>query len=327
MNAYQWKTNVNGFGTRYAQASPNVNGPVDSFAWTANNTDIIVGKNGSVPSVFLYAYAWTFYGFGTKYADPVSGPGDGIPSVALNKNNRDVAYTEGFSPYISVHPFTSGTGWGTQYANPATLPTSTAYGVSWRPQQNAVATGLRLDPFLYVCRWIPGAGGFGTKFTDPGAAIRPTGTVYASDWGPVYGLDVGFGHDNSPYATIYQWNATTGFVAKWTNPATLPPNRVSGLKWNPDETVLTAATSQSPYVNAWEWDYDTGWGTKYSNPATLPAGPASAVSWRKNGTDIAVSHNVSPYISVYPWSNGFGTKYANPASLPTDDGDAVEFSI
>lgn len=284
----------------------------------------------------MYAYPWTFYGFGTKYADAASQPGDGASSIALNLNDRDVAVTWGLFSSINTteglqsYPFTSGTGWGTKYSAPPNRPSTLtqAFGASFRPQRNAVAVGMNTDPFLYLVGYNSGGGGFTTKFADPGGAIRPTATSLASAWSPVSGLDVGFGHSNSPYATIYQWSPSTGITAKWTDPSTALSNRIDDLQWNPDETVLALAQiSTSPYILAYSWDYSTGWGSKIANPASLPTGSARGVSWRKNGNDIAVAHNSSPYITVYSWSNGFGTKYANPATLPTGNGDKVKFSF
>jgi len=305
---YPWKTDVDGFGTKYADIpSGGPNNSVQQAVWTANNTDILFVKGGSVGTPYMYAYPWTFYGFGTKYADAASEPGDGTNSIALNGNDRDVAVTWGiFSSSNSTeglqsYPFTSGTGWGTKYSAPPSRPsgTVTARGVAFRPQRNTVSVGISASPFVYLVGYNSGAGGFTTKFADPGLAIEPPSYPFASAWSPVSGLDVGFGHANSPYATIYQWSPSTGITAKWTDPTTAIGNRIDDLQWNPDETVIALAQSTtSPYILAYSWDYSTGWGTKIANPASLPPNSGRGVSWRKNGNDIALGHLNSPYLTV-----------------------------
>ena len=45
----------------------------------------------------------------------------------------DIAVAHYTSPYISVYPFTSGTGFGTKYSDPATTPTGYGKGVAFSP--------------------------------------------------------------------------------------------------------------------------------------------------------------------------------------------------
>jgi hypothetical protein len=74
------------------------------------------------------------------------------------------------TPFISAYPW-SGSGFGTKFTNPATLPASTGRGVAFSPSGNAIAVAHFTSPFISVYPWS--GSGFGTKFADP--ATLPTG--------------------------------------------------------------------------------------------------------------------------------------------------------
>ena len=87
-----------------------------------------------------------------------------------------IAVTHFDSPYISVYPWSSG--FGTKYADPATLPAGNSYGgVAFSPSGNDIAVGHDTTPFISVYPW---SAGFGTKYADP--ATLPTGTGVGVAW-------------------------------------------------------------------------------------------------------------------------------------------------
>lgn len=332
ITVYPWKTNVDGFGTKYADIpSGGPNNSTGDPCWVgANNTDILFSKGGLTGEPYMYAYSWTFYGFGTKYADAANDPDEGVGGLALNQNARDVAVswsifdtTTGATAGVQSFPFTSGTGWGTKYAAPPSRPSSasnSARGLAFRPQRNALSVAMNQSPFLYVVGYNSGSGGFTTKFADPGAAILPPAQTTETEWSPDSGLDVGFTHDNSPYVTIYQWSPSTGFVAKWADPSTALTSNGRDLAWNPDENAIAITTVGGTYINVYEWDFNTGFGTKYSAPSSAPTNAMNAVMWNKDGADIAIGGTTSGgaiYFNVYKWSSGFSTKYSDPATTIT----------
>ena len=57
-----------------------------------------------------------------------------------------IAVAHGTSPFINVYPWTSGTGFGTKYADPSTLPTSTGMGVAFSPDGADLACLLYTSP-------------------------------------------------------------------------------------------------------------------------------------------------------------------------------------
>jgi hypothetical protein len=74
------------------------------------------------------------------------------------------------SPFISAYPW-SGSGFGTKFANPATLPTAQGNGVACSPSSTAIAVAHETTPFVTAYRWS--GSGFGTKYANP--ATLPTG--------------------------------------------------------------------------------------------------------------------------------------------------------
>jgi DNA-binding beta-propeller fold protein YncE len=53
--------------------------------------------------------------------------------VAFSPDGADIALTHATSPYISAYPWSSG--FGTKYANPATLPTNNGRDVAFSPRR------------------------------------------------------------------------------------------------------------------------------------------------------------------------------------------------
>jgi hypothetical protein len=73
------------------------------------------------------------------------------------------------SPFITAYPW-SGSGFGTKFADPATLPPATGRGVAFSPSGNAIAVAHSTSPFITAYPWS--GSGFGTKFADP-ATLPP----------------------------------------------------------------------------------------------------------------------------------------------------------
>ena len=93
----------------------------------------------------------------------------------FSPSGLDLALSHGTSPYIHIYPWTTGTGFGTKYANPATLPSgATGYDVSFSPYGNDIAYGSgTVSPTISVYPWISGTG-FGTKYANPNIATGTT---------------------------------------------------------------------------------------------------------------------------------------------------------
>jgi hypothetical protein len=90
----------------------------------------------------------------------------------------DIAVAHYTSPFVSAYPWTPGTGFGTKYANPGTLPTGIGYGVAFCGSTD-IAVAHATTPFISAYPWTPGSG-FGTKYADPGTL--PANTGYGVDY-------------------------------------------------------------------------------------------------------------------------------------------------
>ena len=231
-----------------------------------------------------------------------------------------IAVAHDTTPFITAYPW-SGSGFGTKFTNPATLPASDTYGVAFSSAGDAIAVADTASPYVAAYPWS--ISGFGTKFTNP--ATLPTGTGRGVAFTPA-GNAIAVAHDTSPYVTAYPWSGS-GFGTKFTNPATLPTGTGRGVAFSPAGDAIAVAHTTTPFVTAYPWS-GSGFGTKFTNPATLPASTGTAVAFSPSGDAIAVAHATTPFITAYPWSiSGFGTKFANPATLPASTGNGVAFTI
>jgi len=233
-----------------------------------------------------------------------------------------IAVAHSTTPYVSAYPW-SGSGFGTKYANPATVPTGTGQGVAFTPAGDAVAVSHSTTPYVSAYPWS--STGFGAKYADP--ATLPVGAtvggVAFSSLGDAFAVGSSISR-----VSVYPWDSSTGFGTRYANPATLPAGTGNGVSFSPTDDALVVAHTTTPFVSAYPWDSSTGFGTKYADPATLPPSTGQGVAFSPAGDAIAVAHDVTPYVSAYPWdsSTGFGVKYADPATLPAGDGNGVAFS-
>ncbi len=68
---------------------------------------------------------------------------------------------------ITVYPWTSGTGFGTKYADPSSLPGNSNMAVTFSPDGADIVVGdFSTSPYIFGYPWTSGSG-FGTKYADP----------------------------------------------------------------------------------------------------------------------------------------------------------------
>jgi hypothetical protein len=162
--------------------------------------------------------------------------------------------------------------------------------------------------------------GFGFQYSKPTGNLPGNGVAFS-----LAGDAIVITHTGTPYIVAYNWS-TSGYGAKFADPATLPAADGKSVKFSPDGTQIAVAHTTSPYITAYPWSV-SGFGAKYTDPATLPTGDGNGVAFSPAGNAIAVAHSTSPRITAYPWSgSGFGTKFTNPGTLPAGDGRGVAFS-
>ena len=97
----------------------------------------------------------------------------------------DIAVAHTTSPFITSYPW-SGSGFGTKYTDPATLPTGNGNGVAFSPSGGDIAVAHLTTPFVTAYPW---SAGFGAKYTDP--ATLPTGqgngVAFRNSFNPAFG--------------------------------------------------------------------------------------------------------------------------------------------
>jgi hypothetical protein len=236
--------------------------------------------------------------------------------------NEILAVAQDSTPFINAYAWSSA-GFGSRYANPATLPTGAGQSVAFSPSSDAIAIGHGTSPNITAYPWS--VVGFGTKYTNPGTL--PVGTGLGVSFNPA-GTAIAVSHDTTPFISVYPWSSSTGFGTKYTNPATLPPNTSRSVAFSPAGNAIAVTSDSSPRILAYPWTDVSGFGTKYTDPATLPPDVGWSVAFNPAATAIAVAHSTSPFVSAYPWNSGtgFGTKFANPGTLPGSISFDVAFS-
>jgi hypothetical protein len=200
LSAYSWS---NGFGTRYAypQQPLGVSGAV---GWAPGSNYVVV-PGSSVP--WVDAYGFSPSGWGTKLATPNSFSFTTY-SMQFNAAGNIIFSAGSSSPYIFAHAWSAG--WGSKYANPATLPSNFVDSLAFSPAGNSVIISVAGNN-IQGWSW---SNGWGAKYADP---ITPTrGSVaFTSDGSAALAALNG-----SPF--LFAWPWLPGFGTQYANPATLP---------------------------------------------------------------------------------------------------------
>jgi hypothetical protein len=189
----------------------------------------------------------------------------------ITSPGEQIAVAHSDTPFISAYPW-SGSGFGTKYANPVTLPTSNGSGVAFSPSGADIAVAHTLTPFITAYPWS--INGFGTKYTDP--ATLPTGAGNGVAFSPD-GANIAVAHSVTPFISAYPWSVS-GFGTKYTDPTTLPVSTGNEVAFSPSGADIAVAHSVTPFIAAYPWS-GSGFGTKYANPATLPASTGAGVAF------------------------------------------------
>jgi hypothetical protein len=92
-----------------------------------------------------------------------------------------IAVVHNTTPFVSAYPW-SGSGFGTKYADPATLPTGAGRGVAFSPAGDAIAVAHTTSPFVSAYPWS--VSGLGTKFANPATLPTDTGNGVAFTFNP-----------------------------------------------------------------------------------------------------------------------------------------------
>jgi hypothetical protein len=331
VSAYPWTDQV-GFGVKYADPATLPAAQVQGAVFSPFGETVFLAF-ASTP--FLSAYPWSVAtGFGTKFANPVSLPsGSPVIGLAVRAISTESAYSiatcddnAGSGPFISVWKFNrNGTGWGTRFANPATLPPDNAADCAFSPDGSALAVAHATTPF--VSAYPFSATGFGTKFANPAALSAAAGTGVAfSPPGTALALSHGF---NASSVSVSAWGwSVAGFGTKYADATGLPGGGApSGLfaSYTAANNALAIGHGFNGTIGgftAYRWTEASGFGTVYAQITPLITGNGNSGKWNQAGTSFFGSLSPAPFMTARRWTTagGFGSAYANPATTPPSTG-------
>lgn len=209
------------------------------------------------------------------------------------------------------------------------IAVSDFYGKSFATiNKKVLFLATNTSPFIYAYRWYPGIG-FGSKYTDPASlpaqqcksiALNPTSTAVVAG---IYYWDVAGG----PIAA-YQWNSSTGFGTRYSNPTT-PPVLPITVDFSPNGSYIIFNTNESNKhsVCAYPWSNSTGFGTKFADPTVKYLDLLNKIKFSPAGNAIIMALQYSPAVMAYQWSSsGWGTRYSNPSILPGEKASSLHFT-
>jgi hypothetical protein len=100
---------------------------------------------------------------------------------AASSGQQAIAVGHDTTPFVTVYPWSSA-GFGTKYADPATLPTNFGLSVAFSPDGASIATGFSsTSPYIRAYPWS--GSGFGTRYGNP--ATLPTGSASGVAFGQI----------------------------------------------------------------------------------------------------------------------------------------------
>lgn len=151
--------------------------------------------------------------------------------------SRAIAVAHQVTPFVSAYPW-SVSGFGTKYANPATLPLDNGNSVAFSPNGSAIAVAHDGSPYIAAYPWS--AAGFGTKYANP--ATLPTGVGRGVAFSPD-GAAIAVAVPSTPNIFAYPWSGS-GFGTKYANPAIPLPEMAGVLHLIPTTLLLLLVMPQ-----------------------------------------------------------------------------------
>lgn len=256
---------------------------------------------GSISTPYLHGAGYVYNTVQTAFASPVTVVEGSVRTVSTNLSKTNVAIGLAVTPWIGAYTYT-GSGWGTRFANPATLPTGTARGVRWDGNSNVIL-GHFVAPFVTAYAW---SSGFGTKFANPSPSL-PAQALYVTLNPTRNVVSISLNSGTIPF-TSYVWSSSTGFGTKFADPATIGASTFS-INFSPAGDAVV--TNGNAGINAWKWS--AGVGTKYTQPA-VTGGAGGEASFNPAGNTVFTTLNSATSMAAWEWTfaSGFGTKYADP---------------
>jgi hypothetical protein len=264
LNAWAWS--AGSWGSKFA-APASIASETHRFPrFNPQNTDVISGL-GSSAATTTDTYSWSG-GWGTRYTSPTFTNGQNAGAFALNGTAVIYGIIDNTTP-LAAYPFTSGIGYGTKYADPATLPTAQTTRVSWDENTSTVITAQG-NSAPYINAYPFSVSGWGTRFTITNAFTTASQDIAFDQ----RGQSVFF---SSGAPTRRAWSSS-GFGSNLTAPSGGLTVGGPNLSVSPDNSsFVQGSTSTSPYIKAWPIRSSTTMGTAFAAPATASLGQPRSV--------------------------------------------------
>lgn len=323
----------------------------DFYGRTYGASVIFTASSGGAASADkIAAWKWS-QGFGTRYSTPATVPA-GVSSYTLASTHDNTVvgtlHSSSTNRYTAFYPWSDASGFGTIYSLSGSYPTTspgTSLGgdvMKFTPDGDAIIIGSSsTSPTTVAWAWT-NASGFGSKYSDP--SIMPPDSYSVHIFGGVEGSSgyaggpevVMFGSIQTTTSKIAAWdfNTSTGWGSRYSDPATLPTGSVYSLASSSFDVIAGTSSSTERNSVAYEFYPGTGWGTKYTNMSVdeIAGSPYGAdLSWIQTGSFtpvVSYSTTVTPYISSFTFtSGGWGSKISNPGTLPTGSGNGLSWNL
>jgi hypothetical protein len=215
-----WSYSNSGIGTQFTAPATSPIAPRNVRFHPSGDYLGVADRTSSSSPFGYYAYAWSGSGFGTRITTAnVTGGVDTVFDVEFSPDGNTFFLGLSSSPWVYAWPFSAG--FGTQYANPATLIGSTVRSIAIAKDNSAIVATSQNSPYIHAYAF---SAGFGTKFADPATLPASASNVRFSR----SGNRIAFGSGSSKIS-VYRW--ANGFGSKYSDPATNPSANVGTVAW------------------------------------------------------------------------------------------------
>lgn len=169
IEAYQYTVGA-GLGTAYSNPASPASGAVNTIAWLPNNSGVATAHSATP---FTTTWNWNnSTGFGSRY-QPTSPGGTTQANYGIAATTKAIIVGHYISPFLFAYPFTPGSGYGTAYSNPSTLPINDTRTVVFNADYSVVFVGTiasTTSVTINAYAWDDNTG-FGTRYSNPTPTI------------------------------------------------------------------------------------------------------------------------------------------------------------
>jgi hypothetical protein len=214
------------------------------------------------------------------------------------------------SPFIAAYPWSSTSGYGAKYANPASLPSSASRALSFTAAGSNIIGGTNNTPFVYAYPFTNGTG-FGTKYADL-ASSPPNGTCYA-----IATSGTTFAWGGAGGVKSYNFSDTAGFGTYKNQDLTTVG--IYSLKVIPSSASVGAGYLLAGYdATSWLRFFSGGTNLTGSGGSISSTGKVTGIDYDVINNRVAIAANGATGVAAFPFTGGsFGTKLTNPTTMPT----------